>query len=312
MVILLFIRKKLNKISDKLLSWNARGFIMKKTNFIKFTLDIIMGFIFALLFNKSVLGGLSFHETAGLTVGFAVLVHIILNWKWVKNVTLSIFNKKIVFKTRIGYILNILLLLDIAMIIISGVSISKVITPGLGIQNNLLNQRTHIALAYLALTLIGIHIGLHWKWVMNVFKKILNVSKVNKISVYIAKIAVVLVLAFGIYSMVSVNYFSKITIGAPAAFEQNQRMRIDSQFQGLPQNEKGINGADQNKGRIDASNGKINRQDNFQGHGREMRNGKEIGSANILNVLITYLSIMGVFTILTYYIEKLLLSRKTA
>lgn len=53
-----------------------------------------MGIIFALLFNKNVFGGMSFHEIAGLVIGFAVLIHIVLNWKSVKNVTLSIFNLK--------------------------------------------------------------------------------------------------------------------------------------------------------------------------------------------------------------------------
>lgn len=275
---------------------------MKKINYIKFILDLIMGIVFSMLFNKNVLGGLKFHEIAGLAVGFAVLIHIALNWRWVKNVTLSIFNKKIALKTRIGYILNILLLLDIAVIIISGIFISKVLFPGIMIQNNFFNQRTHIASAYLGLALIGIHLGLHWKWVMGLFRKVIKVNQTNNILKYIAKVAAVLVLAFGIYSMVSVNYFSKSVqifgIASPGAFEHNGNGAADVQ---------------QSEGNIGISKGIPQHSQNIIGGNPHFAyGGKEMGSANIFNVLTTYMSIMGTFTVLTYYIEELLLKRKEA
>ena len=53
-----------------------------------------MALTFALLFNPRVLGGLTFHETAGLAIGAAILTHILLNYRWVKNVTLKIFDQK--------------------------------------------------------------------------------------------------------------------------------------------------------------------------------------------------------------------------
>lgn len=289
---------------------------MKKINYIKFALDIVLGIVFALLFNTRVFGGLTFHEVAGLSIGFAILVHIVLNWRWVKNVTLSIFSRKINLKTRIGYILNILLFIDMAVIIISGIFISRVLFTGLGIQNSFFNQSTHIAASYIGLAIIGIHLGLHWKWIMNVFSKIVRIKQVNKVLGYTAKAAALLVLVFGIYSMVTANYFAntaRIFVGgSQAAIQHNMGSRPNFQLQAPAQGGSGTVGGQHGQGNFgvpnDNSQGfpdRMGGNPNFAGRGRAMR------GASILGVLSSYLSITGVFAVVTYYIEKLLSRRKT-
>lgn len=185
---------------------------MKKTDYIKFTLDLLMGIIFAFLFNKTVFGGMAFHEIAGLAIGFAVIIHLILNLKWIKNVTSAILKKETPIKTKIGYVVNLLLLLDILTIIISGICISKVVFSNFNLHNNIFDKNTHTAAAYTALLLIGIHVGLHWNWVMNTFKNIVKINTQNKAFDYASKLAAVLILVFGLYNIVTVNYFSKLLI----------------------------------------------------------------------------------------------------
>ncbi|GAA3319755.1 hypothetical protein GCM10020331_027950 [Ectobacillus funiculus] len=41
---------------------------MKKVTYVKFAIDIVMAVVFVLLFNKQVLGGMTFHEIAGLAI----------------------------------------------------------------------------------------------------------------------------------------------------------------------------------------------------------------------------------------------------
>ncbi|MHC1681522.1 MAG: hypothetical protein AB6733_00955 [Clostridiaceae bacterium] len=200
---------------------------MKKINFIKISLDLIMGIIFALLFNKNVLGGLTFHEIAGLAMGFAVLVHILLNWKWV----------------------------------------------------------------------------------INVFKKIVKLNQTNKILSYVAKIAAFFILAFGIYSMVSVNYFSKtvqiFSIGSTSNMEHNKGIPPDAQLNGSNSIEN-----QQTEGNNDTS--KTISQGKMGGNPNYAEGGKARGSVNIFSVISSYLSIMGVFVVITYYFEKLISRRKVA
>ncbi|WP_326513968.1 DUF4405 domain-containing protein [Clostridium intestinale] len=268
---------------------------MKKINYIKLFLDVIMAIIFVLLFNTHVFGGLTFHEVAGLFIGIAILVHIGLNWRWVKNITLSIFNKKITLKTRIGYFINILLLLDIATIIISGIFISKVTFNGLNIHSSFFNKSTHASASFIALALIGIHVGLHWQWIMNIFKKIVKINKPIKPLNYILKAMSVLVLALGLYNMTSVNYFSKtiriFNINYSVDKQENRSIKSNEHFQVGDGDTFNNSNKDRNK---------VERTAN-----ENMPNKIGIGSSNILDTLSKYLSIMGVFTVITYLVEKL-------
>lgn len=297
---------------------------MKKLNYIKFALDLAMGIIFAFLFNKQVLGGMKFHEIAGLAIGVAVLVHVLLNYKWVVNVSKSIFSKKVTLRTRLVYILNILLLIDMAIIIISGIGISKILFPNLGFYNSFLNQRTHISAAFIALTLIGIHLGLHWKWVINVFKKIIKLNKSNKAFGYLSKLAAVLVLTYGIYSMAAVNYVSKtvqiFSLGSSNQYEHDLEKREQNpKFQRI--NPKNNDSAASKQNNSASANNSINSSNDFQKDFEEKHQfqpenkgnfeGKEFGTVSAPSILATYLSIMGAFTVIAYYFEKMLLLRKS-
>ena len=184
---------------------------MKKLNSIKIVLDIIMLVTFILLFNYK-MPGMLFHEVVGLAIGVVILIHCGLNWKWIKGISLRIFKSKLPIKTRIGYFLNILLLINIIVIIVTGVLISKALFPGFSSIGGKSLQGLHISLSYFCLILIGIHVGLHWNWVMITFKRIFKITEKKKIYSYISKILMVLVLTFGVYSTYSQKVLSKISI----------------------------------------------------------------------------------------------------
>lgn len=46
---------------------------VKKMMYVRFGLDLLMAVTFVLFFNKQVLGGLTFHEIAGLAIAVAFL-----------------------------------------------------------------------------------------------------------------------------------------------------------------------------------------------------------------------------------------------
>lgn len=296
---------------------------MKKINFIKMALDIIMGTAFALLFNKMVLGGLKFHEIAGVAIGAAFLVHLGLNWRWIKQVSLNIFNGKISIKTRIGYIVDILLFAAMLITIFSGIAISKVLFTNIRFGNSMLLKTAHMSAPYIALILLGIHIGLHWVWALNVFKKIFKISQGKKALNYIAKIMVVVVLAFGIYSIYNNNFFSRISMitrvfNSPQMPNGNIKGSASENIpmRQTPENERATRrpeGDLQEKPNIrgqqaqgSAGNGQLpNRPGGKGGH---EPSGKIVGS-NPLNVVSSHLGITAAFAIITYYIEKLLVSK---
>lgn len=288
---------------------------MKKINYTKLILDLVLGIVFALLFNHRVLGGLNFHEIAGLAIGFAVLIHLLLNAKWIKNVTFLIFSKRISMRTRIGYILNVFLFLDFAIIIISGIFISKVLFPSFNIQNNFFNQRTHVAASYIALGLIGIHVGLHWHWVISVFKKIFKIGETKRAVGYAAKVIAILVLAFGIYNMVSVGYFQRAAqmflVSSSSSYQHLQSQgEQGSQNDGSAYQHRGSsnNNADSG-GTVYNHSGLSNGNPSVNGRLGYVNNGGGM-AVNPVSVLAIYLSIMAVFAVCVYYVDQIFLNRK--
>lgn len=330
---------------------------MKKTNVIKMLLDIAIVIVFALLFNKMVFTGIAFHEVAGIVICGAFIVHKLLNWKWIKKVTSGLFNKQMPLRAKLCYVLDVILLLCIAFILFSGISISKVVFPNLQLGRAFNFERLHKSVSYLTLLFMGIHVGLHWKWIMDMFKKLVKLPA-NKVTPWIARVLVLGLFLFGSYNIFATNYFSMANVFAGGGkgfemrardkgnfptdarrpgngeFPSNGEFQPDTQFpedgqfpadDQFPENEEGSNitgdtqqdgsqpqgrparehgkgiGKGPGGGRSDGNSPESGRFDSYG------RGGNTPGSSNALSVIIKYISILSVFSTITYYAERLLI-----
>ena len=162
--------RKVNKTA--IIKQTGGNGIMKLVVF-KFILNIVLAVSFLFLIDEWSFLGLTFHETAGLAVCLFYILHILLNWAFVKDVTFRFFSK-VSPRTRLNYILDLLLLAGFAFIIISGMGIAKTIDfswLGFDGTNRMLWRPMHTSVAMIVLILVGIHIGLHWDWVLARFRK---------------------------------------------------------------------------------------------------------------------------------------------
>lgn len=278
---------------------------MKKINYVKFMLDLVMAVTFVLLFNDRVLGGLTFHEISGLSIGVAFITHVLLNWKWVVKVSARILDRKLPGKTRFGYLLNLSLLITMTFIIVSGILISRIVFPSINIGDQRWFQTAHISISFLALILIGIHVGLHWQWVIQVCRSFLKrkTAGVSRIPRILAWTATVLILMFGCYQMYVTGFAQRVSgIGGvigitssemPGGGErggrfEGQRPSMDEAF--APPGAATGQSTQPDLGERPAQ-GPGGREGGFQ-------------SPNAGSVIVTYFGIIGVFIILTYYLEK--------
>lgn len=273
---------------------------MKKINYLKLGLDIMVAAIFALLFNPRVLNGLTFHETAGVAIGAAILVHLFLNIRWVKKVTIKILDPKLSTKALFSYLLNIMLFIMMAVTIITGIFISRVLFPNLSIGDPRQMLQLHIMASHLTLTLVGVHLGLHWQWVMNVLKKMFTIKgrkpKIGSIAAALAAIA--LIIGGCQFYVAKTNSL---------AFN-NQQMPFGNNGQSFNQGGQIENGQA-------AGNGFQNFRGTFNGGfgGRTggLRDFRGRGGENPFSVIMTYFGIMAVIMIPTYYVEKRFLRKKS-
>lgn len=118
--------------------------------------------------------GLHTHELLGLAFGIAILIHVALHWDWVESITRRFFSK-VFHESRLNYVLNVALFADMTIIVVTGVLISKTLGLRFGVGEAL--EPIHLLSSYLSLVLIGLHVALHWKWIITHTQKYLLPSR---------------------------------------------------------------------------------------------------------------------------------------
>jgi hypothetical protein len=137
----------------------------------KLVLDVII-FIAFLVAMDPHSSGIVVHEWLATTAIAALVVHLLLSWDWITQITRR-FLGRIKLQSRTNYILNWLLFIDGTVIMLSGFMISESLIPFLGISlpRNFAWRSLHDLSANLFLILLGLHTALHWNWVVDTFKR---------------------------------------------------------------------------------------------------------------------------------------------
>lgn len=139
----------------------------------KLWLDIII-FVAFLVTMDPRSSGIAIHEWLSLAMLAALTLHLLLSWDWIINISQR-FMGKLGTQNRINYILNWLLFIDGTLLIVSGVMISEVAIPFLGVRlpEGFAWRRLHDMSANLGLLMLGLHTALHWSWIVNTFSRYL-------------------------------------------------------------------------------------------------------------------------------------------
>ena len=137
----------------------------------KLWIDIVIFIVFLILMEPH-LSDLPVHEWLSLSMIFGMTVHLLVNWNWVAQVTRR-FLGKLSGQTRINYVLNWLFFLDGTLIMVSGIMISEVAIPAMGLELPIGRgwYKLHDLSTNMALFLLGVHTALHWNWVVSTFTR---------------------------------------------------------------------------------------------------------------------------------------------
>lgn len=167
---------------------------------VKIAIDIVMTILMIALMAYSLTGQM-LHEILGVIVFILFLIHNILNIGYYKN----IFKGKYKIARTIRLIINILLIIYIICLMVSGIVMSGYVFKFLNFENGMAFARAvHLAASYWVYVLISLHLGTHWSMVTLRLNNITNSSK--KVHLLLRLIAIALVL-YGLYVFIKYRIF---------------------------------------------------------------------------------------------------------
>ena len=138
---------------------------------LKLYVDIFLLISFILV-NIPQATGIPFHEWASVLFIVPLLVHILLDWNWIVNITKRMFGR-LPGEVRFNHIFDLIIFILMTLALMTGFVISEAALPAIGIQVTIdpFWSSMHDLTANLTMVLIGIHLAMHWKWVVSSCKR---------------------------------------------------------------------------------------------------------------------------------------------
>jgi hypothetical protein len=149
---------------------NDKDTFMKNNQTTKWIVDITLAVIFLLEFFLD-LTGLGTHQWIGLAAGGLAAYHLFTHWSWVKRVSIRFFQKTSM-RARWYYLIDAAILAGCGVIGVTGLAISTWLNMALNSYQAWTN--VHIQASILTLVLTGIKVGLHWRWVTTIARRIFS------------------------------------------------------------------------------------------------------------------------------------------
>ncbi len=281
-----------------------------KKNWLKILLDVVLLGLLLLMYQKQVIS-MSFHEIGGLALLGLFLVHLLINRRWIASVTRRLFSKKIPARTRIGYLIDVLLVAAFALVGVSGILISKQL---FSFHGGYAWKTIHYTAAAAALILMGVHLALHWRFVLHTMKKIVPIPA--KIAKPLGMVLAACIFLFGVYSMTSTSFLSWLAMPLGTQGAGFGRLE-DAQTEGFARRGQSDLSASITAGTDSSAEG-TDVSDSAQvtltnsgiqgGEGGYGRGESESGSFDFVNLLVViarYGSITGAVAVAVVLLEKL-------
>lgn len=281
-----------------------------KKNWIKWVLDIAMAVVIVLLFNKNATG-MAFHEIAGLALFAAFATHLILNAKWIGSMTRRFFTK-LPARTRLIYLINLLLVISWVVVAVTGVMISKVVFSFHA--GGMAAKSIHSCAAAIGLILFGVHLGLHRQFLGSMAGRLVKLPR--RAAVAIGAVLTAVLLVFGCYSMTTTQFTSWLTgpftagtmeAGGMSGEKPDFAMESGAQAQGTAASDVQTQGTAASDTQTGTGTEAANQQA-MQMHHAEGGQGTSVSS--ILGTIASYFSIAFLFAFITGVIDHFAAGRK--
>ena len=169
---------------------------MKKKNCIKMVTDIFMTIALLVLMTYQMAGS-EIHEWLGAGIFLLLVLHHILNMRWIRN----LFHGKYTPFRILQTIVLGLVIISILASLYSGIVLSRYIFKDISIPFSKSTARViHMLAAYWGFLFMGVHLGLHWNMVVKIIGYLWK--KESKIRNILLRIIVIGIVVYGVYAFI--------------------------------------------------------------------------------------------------------------
>ncbi len=218
---------------------------MKKTT-VQFIIDSLMAVCLLLLVSLS---ERLWHEIIGVIFFILFAIRVLIRMKDIKK----LFSKK----GKAYFVLQSIILIDIMLVIISGICISKNLFSFLPLSNQLIFRQMHIVSAALAFLLISINIGLNINFIKKLLKSVFKKIKPSKAKTIAVRVIVICSMAYGLYACFAENICKQMIYSfSENKIQQNQMLTNsdDKQMMNPPADDDEQSSSSQNNSDINDKN----------------------------------------------------------
>ncbi len=136
-----------------------------------FDAALLLGFTLAYSYGFT---GIAIHEWLGIALGIALLFHLTLHWDWVLRTTRKLIDPR--GRDKVIWLVNLALLFAMTFCIASGILISRVALPSVGLYplSGPFWARLHVLTAEITLGLVPVHVALRWRWIAGVGQRLVT------------------------------------------------------------------------------------------------------------------------------------------
>lgn len=145
----------------------------------RYIFDAIL-LIFFVIASAPMATGIAMHEWISFLYLIPFIIHILLHWDWIVAMPKRIF-KKLSAENRLNIIWDFLLYVLMVIVTVSGILISEAALPllGIAIQPDSFWHLIHHNSSNLLFPFLGVHLALHWSWIVRTSKKTFNKKNTN-------------------------------------------------------------------------------------------------------------------------------------
>lgn len=148
------------------------------------------------------------HEILGLFIVLLFIIHNALNRQWYT----AIGKVKMDLLRILNTFTNLLLLVMMFLVAVTGLLISQTVFSSFSLSGNLLAHQLHVLSAYLGFILSAIHLGFHWNALCGKLCRWLRIDCMKSSYILLSRIVSLLIAGYGIYASFTRHIGSKLLL----------------------------------------------------------------------------------------------------